>query len=183
MNRANPGHRRGAGCLMPLAWWLLLLVLYFNFGLPPPVTGPFGPEDARRFSIATVDRSSGTPVYGRSTLQAYRDGGESATGEDYRLPARSIMIEDGDIDRVSVLDESDGVQRIEYVHNNSALVASIYRAGPRGIEPESMRVIANVASGLVAFGLVFPAYFLSWLTRVIQGRLANQSAGNGDAAE
>jgi len=168
----RPEQRRGLGCLMPLSWWVLLLILYFNFGLPPPVNAPIGDQDARRFYIAMVERGARDVSYSRSTLQVYRAGGADMAGRDYRLPVGSVTIEDGDIDRVTVLDDENGVQRIEFVHNNSALVASIYRAGPSGIEPESLRVIGNVGSGLIALALIFPAYFLSWATR----RLALRSA-------
>ena len=172
--------KKGAGCLVALTWWLLLLVLYFNFGLPPPVTGTFTDQEARRFYIAVVDRSTGEPTYRRSTLLAYREGGSATASLDYRLPVSNVTISDGDIDRVTVLDEEDGSQRIEFVHNNSALIASIYRAGPAGIEPESVRVIANVGSGMVALVLIFPAYFLAWLTRLFVSR---RSAPQADASE
>ena len=157
---------------MPLSWWVLLLVLYFNFGLPPPVVAPISDQDARRFHIAMVDRSAAGVSYSRTTLQAYRAGGADMAGRDYRLPVGSITIDDSDIDRVTVLDDENGVQRIEFVHNNSALIASIYRAGPSGIEAESLRVIANVGSGLIALALIFPAYLLSWATRKLVQRRA-----------
>ena len=121
----KPAAATKAGCLMPMAFWFFFLVLYFNFGLPPPVTAPFSEQDARRFYIATVDRSSDEVRYGRSTLAAYRAAGTNASNLDYRLPVSQVTINDGDIDQVTVLDEELGSQRIEYVHNNSALRASI----------------------------------------------------------
>ena len=168
---------------MPLTYWLLLAVLYFNFGLPPAVTGEFSERDRRQFNVASVNRAADPPTYARLSLAQYLEDGEAAATRDFRLPVASITISDGDIDTVRVLEDRGDWQLIEYLHNNTATTASVYRASSSGIEPVSLRVISNVGSGLILLALIIPAYALAWATVRYFRRPQESGAGSDEQSD
>ena len=161
---AKPGRKRGVGCLLLLAWWIVLSIALYFLSIGEPVTGTFTTRDARLFSIALVDRSGEAPAYERMSLETYREAGAEAADRDYRLPLPEVRLDRGDIDFIRVIEDSGSVQLIEYHHNNSAYIKSIYRAGERGIEPVSVQVISNVGVGFGMMLAIFPAWFLAWLS-------------------
>lgn len=169
---------RGAGCLLPLAWWLVLSVGFYIVSIGEPVTGSFSNRDARLFSIADIDRSGETPEYRRISLETYRERGAAAATSDYRLPEPEVRLDYGDIDVIRVIEETDGVQLIEYHHNNTAYIKSIYRAGEAGIDAVSVQVISNVGVAWGIMLMVFPAWFLAWLTGLLWRR--RTAASHGD---
>ena len=172
MTRAR--RKRGAGCLLPLVYWVTLSVVFYIVSIGEPVTGDFGTRELRMFSIARVDRSgdetNGEPAYQRINLETYLESGAEAASRDYRLPVPEVRLDYGDIDVIRVVEDSGESQLIEYHHNNSAYIESVYRAGEAGIEPVSVQVISNVAVGWGIMLLVFPAWFLAWLTAVLWRR-------------
>ena len=165
--------KRGVGCLLPLGWWIVLSVVFYIASIGDPVTGTFGDRDARLFSIADIDRSGEVTEYRRISLETYRARGAAAAASDYRLPEPEVRLDYGDIDVIRVIEETDGVQLIEYHHNNTAYITSIYRAGVRGIEPVSVQVISSVGVAWGIMLMVFPAWFLAWLTAFLWRRRSN----------
>ena len=172
---AKRRRKRGAGCLLPFVWWIVLSVGFYIVSIGEPVTGNFSTRDLRFFSIADIDRSGEAPDYRRITLETYRERGAAAAARDYRLPLPEVRLDYGDIDVIRVVEETGGVQLIEYHHNNTAYIKSIYRAGERGIEPVSVQVVSNVGVGFGIMLLVFPAWFLAWLTAFLWRRRRSET--------
>ena len=175
---AKHRRKRGVGCLLLLAWWIVLSIVLYVVSVGEPVTGDFTKRDARLFSIARVDRSGDAPAYERISLETYREGGAEAAGLDYRLPLPEVRLDRGDIDFIRVLEDGGSVQLIEYHHNNSAYIKSIYRAGESGIEPVSVQVVSNVGVGFGMMVLIFPAWFLAWLTAFLWRRRQQEEPAN-----
>ncbi len=167
---ARSRRKRGAGCLLPLAWWLVLSVGFYVVSIGEPITGEITTRDARLFSIADIDRADDAMEYRRISLATYRERGATAAARDYRLPVPEVRLDYGDIDVIRVAEDTGSVQLIEYHHNNTAYIKSIYRAGEAGIEPVSVQVISNVGVAWGIMLLVFPAWFLAWLTAFLWRR-------------
>ncbi len=164
--------KRRTGCLLPLGLYLLAVVVMYFITLPAAVTDDFTGNTARIFSIATVISSQGGNQYRRTTLETVEARDEELPALVFLLPDKEITIDNGDIHHVTVLEDHDDWQLIEFDYANTYIAKSIYRAYADRIEPVSFRMVSHAGQAMLAFILIVPVYLVAWLITVIRNQRA-----------
>jgi hypothetical protein len=165
------------GCVIPLGLYVAVLVVGFFVTRPPLITEDFPENVARSFSIAIVEGDVGGAVYGRHTLEIVRERNTELRPYRYLLPEREITINNGDIHHVSVLEDHDDWQLIEFNYSNTYTATSIYRAYEDRIEPVSYQVTGSVGDAIMLMMVTAIAvllYSLAQLANFIRNRRARK---------
>ncbi len=169
---AKTARKRRTGCLLPLGLYLLAVVVMYFITLPEAVTDDFTGNTARIFSIATVIPSQDGNQYRRTTLETVEARDEELLALVFLLPEKKITIDTGDIHHVTVLEDHDDWQLIEFNYANTYMAKSIYKAYADRVEPVSFRMASHVGQAMLALVLIVPVYFVAWLITVIRNRRA-----------
>lgn len=167
MDGEKPRKHR-AGCLIPLAIWIVAVVAMYFVTRSPPVTEDFDDRIARRFSVTYAEVTDRGVVYRVTTLEAVRSRNPELPRIDYRLGDSDIRIDVGDVHYVSVIEEHGDWQLVKFVYNNTYMGESIYRAYDGRVEPVSFHMVSHVGQAMAALALVIPAYVLAWMIAVFR---------------
>jgi len=165
-----------SGCLVPLGIYIGLIVIGFFVTRPPLITGDFSGNIAGRFSIAITDEVDGQETYQRRTLEWVLEHISELPEPGFLLAERKIIIDNGDIQRVAVLEEHDDWQLIKFSYSNGYTSTSIYRAYTGRVEPVSYQMTSSFADVIMIFVLVLPAYLLAWIATFFRNKSVRSRA-------
>ena len=165
--------RRRVGCLLPLLFYVLLLVPGYYLALPAPVTEDFTGRNAHLFYIAAT---TGEGKYSTYSLEDLRSEDASERALTFLLNADQITIEQGDIHHASVLEQHDDWQLVKFNYSNSHTSSSVYRAYTDRVEPVRYQMTSNVGHAMLMLALVIPAYLFAALYNFVRNWRENRRA-------